>query len=442
MNNTLPSAPTSGTTNTQAADDASVLSARDCMIAIRGGTLTASALVEACLGRIALREAEVRAWSHLDIDGARKQAQQADARQAAGLPLGPLHGLPIGIKDVFDTCDMPTEYGSSMFQGRRPEFDASAVYILRNAGAIILGKTTTSEFGMYHPSPTRNPVDLSRSPGVSSSGSAAAVVDRMVPLALGTQHTASTTLPASFCGAFAFKPSLGFTSMDGSNILVPRLAHLGLLARSVDDLALFAGAFNPALRNIDRLHHSPRLAIVHGPGWEMTSEDARTALGNFVAELPTSVPKIDLGHDFDGALEVTIELLNAHLAHRFGSLSDEVIAGLCSPLREGITRGKSLSATRFLDLSAAADRYAVRADALFENCNALVTLSTLGEATLLEEGPGSGVMSMLWSLCGLPTVSLPLLRGRRGLPIGVQLVGRRGCDRELLHAAAWLAEQR
>ncbi len=424
-----------------AADNASALSARDCASAIRDGTLTAAALLEDCLDRIALRESEVQAWNHLDIDGARHQAKQADSRQAAGLPLGPLHGLPIGIKDVFDTCDMPSEYGSSMFRGRRPEIDAPAVKILRNAGAIVVGKTTTSEFGMYHPSPTRNPVDLSRSPGVSSSGSAAAVVDCMVPLALGTQHTASTTLPASFCGAFAFKPSLGFTSMEGSNILVPRLAHLGLLARSVEDLALFAGAFDPALLEIDRRCHSPRFAVVHGPGWEMTSEDARAALNNLVAKLSTPMPKIDLGHDFDHALDVTMGRLNAHLAYRFGSLPNEVTASLCPPLREGIKIGMSLNSARFLELNAAADRYAAQVDALFESCDALVTLSTLGEATRLEDGPGSGVMSMLWSLCGLPTISLPLLRGSQGLPIGVQIIGRRGHDKDLIRVAAWLIER-
>ncbi len=210
---------------------------------LKNGELSAAELMEACLDRIAARDPEVGAWAFIDFENARAQARRADEHRATGRPLEPLHGLPVGVKDVFDTADMPSEYGSETLRGRRPDVDAAAVSVLRKAGAIIVGKTTTSEFGMYHPSVARNPRDLSRSPGVSSAGSAAAVVDQMVPLALGTQHTASTTLPASFCGAFAFKPSFGFTSMAGSNVLVPRLAHLGLFATSVSDLSLFAGAF-------------------------------------------------------------------------------------------------------------------------------------------------------------------------------------------------------
>ncbi|MBS0246566.1 MAG: amidase [Proteobacteria bacterium] len=421
-------------------NDLSLMSARAAASAIRAGALTASDLLEACLSRIAVRDADVRAWSYLDPEAVREQARRADRRRSAGEPLGALHGLPIGVKDVFDTCDMPSEYGSALLRGRRPEADAAAVAALRRAGAIVVGKTATSEFGMYHPSQTRNPRDLSRSPGVSSAGSAAAVVDHMVPLALGTQHTASTTLPASFCGAFAFKPSLGFTSMEGSNILVPRLAHVGFLARSVDDLALFAGAFAPSLdmAALETDAQPPRLALVRGPAWEMASADARVALDALLSSLPAVVPELPLPDLFDRALEITLGLLNAHLAGRFGNLPPSDFALLCLPLRDGVEAGRALSAARYIELDALADRLTAAAATLFERHDALVTLSTLGEATRLEEGPGSGAMSMPWSLCGLPTVSLPLLRGARGLPIGVQLIGPRGGDRGLLQAAAWL----
>lgn len=412
------------------------LSARDCVAAIAAGKLRSADLLESCLERIKAREPDVRAWSYVDAEGARRQAREADARRAAGAPLGVLHGLPIGIKDVFDTEGLPSEYGSKMYQGRIPESNAAAVHALKAQGAVIVGKTTTSEFGMYHPSPTRNPVDLTRSPGVSSSGSAAAVVDCMVPLALGTQHTASTTLPASFCGAFAFKPSHGFTSMQGSNVLVPRLSHLGLLARSVDDLALFAGAFDPRFLKIDA--RPPRIGIVHGPGWELTSVDARMAFQEFVESLPTLISTVGLGDGFAEAPQVIMGLLDAHMAHRFGALTGDAVDGLCGPLHECIERGKSLSAVQYVALETLADDYAARVDGLFDDYDALITLSTLGEATMLEEGPGSGVMSMLWSLCKLPTFSLPLLRGTKGLPIGVQLIGRYGSDKELFQCANWL----
>ena len=179
---------------------------------------------------------------------------------------------------------------------RRSSFSSweTAVAVLRRAGAIVLGKTTTSEFGMYHPSPTRNPRDLARSPGVSSAGSAAAVADHMVPLALGTQHTASTTLPASFCGAYALKPSFGFTDMAGSNILVDRLAHVGFLARGVADLALFASAYDPALKSISDAPRPPRLAVVRGPGWDQVDKDAQDRFSTFIAGLPVPVTKLAL----------------------------------------------------------------------------------------------------------------------------------------------------
>ncbi|GLR90286.1 amidase [Bradyrhizobium iriomotense] len=423
--------------------DPARLSAREAVRAIREGRLTALSLVEACLNRIAAREPEIRAWSFFDRDVACEQARRADARQAVGEPLGPLHGLPVGVKDVFDTADMPSEYGSALYRARLPEADAAAVSKLREAGAIILGKTATSEFGMYHPPPTRNPHDLLRSPGVSSSGSAAAVVDYMTPLALGTQHTASTTLPASFCGAFAFKPSLGFTEMTGSNILVPRLAHLGLLGRSVDDLALFAGAFNPMLVELGPVEKfpSPRIAFVRGPGWTSVTVDAVTALKTLQSRIRMPIPELILPPEFDRAVEVTMGLLDAHLAFRFGGLPVEDFAQLCSPLQAGVQNGKSMSAPRYLEFDALADRLTALADGLFAEHDLLITLSTLGEATRLEEGPGSGVMSMPWSLCGLPTLSLPLLRGKQGLPIGLQLIGPKGRDRSLLHAAAWVVAE-
>jgi len=416
------------------------LSARTIVSAIRSRRLTAISVMEACLEQIAAREPQVKAWSFLDADAAREHARLADDWQDAGFPLGPLHGLPVGVKDVFDTSNMPSEYGSKSLHGHRPTEDADAVGVLHRAGALIVGKTSTSEFGMYHHSPTRNPLDLSRSPGVSSAGSAAAVVDHMVPLALGTQHTASTTLPASFCGAFAFKPSLGFTSMRGSNVLVPRMAHVGLLARSVDDLTLFAGAFDRRFAKVEALRHPPRLGLVRGPGWDMVSPDARQALDRLVARLPAAVVAVDLPSEFDMALEVVLGLLNAHLAYRFGALPDETFRSFCSPLQEGIIAGRALSAPRYLELEATADRLTALAAALLHDHDALITLSAPGEATHLEEGPGSGVMSMPWSLCGLPTVSLPLLRGMNGMPIGVQLIGCQGGDRDLLRVATWLTD--
>jgi len=413
-------------------------SARILIAKLRQGQISACELMTACLDRIAAREPQIRAWAFLDAARALEQARLVDRQRAEGRPLGSLHGLPVGVKDVFDTHDMPSEYGSETLRGRQPTTDAAAVAMLRRAGAIVVGKTTTSEFGMYHPSPTRNPHDLSRSPGVSSAGSAAAVADHMVPLALGTQHTASTTLPASFCGVFAYKPSLGFTSMAGSNVLVPRMAHLGLLARSTADLALFAGAFDPVLGDIALNPPTPRLGLVKGPGWASVDDGAREAFEAFVEALPMKIASIELPREFDRAIDVTFGLLNAHLAYRFGSEPDEIRHRYCRPLQDGIAAGRTISAADYLASDALADRLVELASHLFAAHDALITLSAPTEATRIEDGPGSGVMSMPWSLCGLPTVSLPLLRGRQGLPIGIQLIGRHGGDRDLLRIAGWL----
>lgn len=415
------------------------LSAHRAAAAIRGGRLSSTALVEACLARIAAREDLVGAWSFLDADSARRQAGRADEWQRAGAALGPLHGIPVGIKDVFDTSDMPSEYGSASLRGRRPTVDADAVAALRAAGAVIIGKTATTEFGMYADTSCRNPRDLERSPGVSSAGSAAAVADAMVPLALGTQHTASTLLPASCCGVYGFKPTFGFTSMRGSNILVPRLVNIGFLAREVDDITLFASVFSDEVGSSVVPSQPCRLAGVHGPGWDNAAADAKAAFAAWRASLPLTVDELSLPASFDRASEVTHGLLSAHLAHRFGAEPDARREGYCAPLRDAITKGEALDAVTLIGYETVANGLSDAADRLFESCDAFVTLAAPGEAPLRSAGPGSGAMTIPWSLAGLPAITLPLLKGENGLPIGVQLVGPRGQDRRLLSMAAWLS---
>ncbi len=406
-----------------------------CASAIRQGQVSCLELVDACLARIDARDDLIQAWAFLDPDLARRRASSADEWQAQGLPLRPLHGVPVGVKDVFDTADMPSEYGSQLHRGRRPERDAAAVSRLRAAGAIVIGKTVTSEFGMYHPSKTRNPCDPSRSPGVSSSGSAAAVADRMVPLALGTQHTASTLLPASFCGVVGFKPSFGFTDMSGSNILVPRLAQIGFLANSVEDIALLAGGFDDHIVR-PRPNAGLRLSAVRGPGWDLVEADAAEAFGRWLEANRIAVQDRRVGSAFARSIDVVKGLLDAHMAERFGG--DEArLELLCPPLQELIARGQAITAAQFIELNRTADDAASAVDELFEDADVLVTLASPGQATV-HGTPGLGVLTMPWSLCGLPALSLPLLRGRDNLPIGLQLVAPRGRDRLLLSCAASL----
>lgn len=418
--------------------EANRLPARQALGAIRRGELRSIELVEACLSRIASRLSAVGAWCWLDRDAVIRQAREADLRQRSGAPLGPLHGLPVGIKDVFDTADAPSEYGSPSLAGRRPDRDADAVARLRDAGAVIMGKTVASEFGMYAATSCRNPRDGRRSAGVSSAGSAAAVADFMVPLALGTQHTASTLLPASFCGAFGFKPSFDFTSMRGSNILAPRLANVGFLARSVDDLALFAAVFSRDLEIAAPLLPQ-RLGLVHGGASVKIAPDAAAALEALCRRLPVAVQEVRLPAEFESAERITLGLLAAHVAHRFGAVAEAVQQGYNAPLRELIAAGLSMDAAERLALDRAANELAALADELVAGYDALITLAAPGEAPLAPE-PGSGALCMPWSLAGLPTISLPLLKGALGLPIGVQLIGRRGGDAALLACASWLTD--
>ncbi|TKW79349.1 MAG: amidase, partial [Bradyrhizobium icense] len=246
--------------------------------------------------------------------------------------------------------------------------------------------------------------------------------------------------PASFCGAFAFKPSFGFTSMAGSNILVPRLAHVGFLARSTADLRLFASAFEPLLADTggDANMAPPRLGIVHGPAWPGVDAGVGAAFEAFVSALPMTAAPVELPGAFDRAVEVAFDLLNAHLASRFGAAPDETLRRYCRPLQEGVVAGRMISATKYLADNALADHLAEQAARQFDGHDALMTLSAPTEALRLEDGPGSGILSTPWSLCGLPTVSLPLLKGLQGLPVGIQLIGRHGGDDALLRAAAWL----
>ena len=222
--------------------DPTTLGAAEAAEAIREGRLNSETLVGAYLDRIARREPEVQAWAHLDPDYALAQARSRDADMRAGRPTGPLHGVPIGVKDIFDTADFPTEHGCPIFKARRPQKDAACVTLLRAAGAVILGKTVTTELALLTPAKTRNPHKTTHAPGGSSAGSAAAVAAEMVPAALGTQTAGSVIRPASFCGVYGFKPTLGMIPRDGVLMQSHTLDTVGVLGRSVDDLALLADA--------------------------------------------------------------------------------------------------------------------------------------------------------------------------------------------------------
>lgn len=409
--------------------------------AIAGGEITSLALVESCLERIEGRDALVSAWAFVDAELALAAARDADAARDAGTRLGPLHGVPVGIKDIFDTADMPTECGSALYRGRRPRQDAAAVAMLREAGAVILGKTVTAELALSAPGATANPLDLKRTPGGSSSGSAAAVADRMVPLAIGSQTTGSVIRPASYCGIFGFKPTFAAIPTAGMHILAQALDHVGVFARDVSDIALVTGVLARARTGEPEVLGAQdpiRIGLVRAPVWEQASADARSRFDAWARHLEGSADA-DLGAAFDDAVDCQRLILDANLAANLGAAYGSRPLDLKPVTRERVRSGLTLSASSYIRTTARVEQQRARLREVFRDYDALATLAAPGEAPLGLGSTGNAVFSAMWTLMGVPSIALPLLEGENGLPIGVQLVGARHGDARLLEIAARLA---
>jgi Asp-tRNA(Asn)/Glu-tRNA(Gln) amidotransferase A subunit family amidase len=440
-----------------ARSDVLQLSALQLRDEIARGAVKAVQAVEACLARIAETELEVHAWEHLDPAYALKQAEAADHYRGTGRTLGPLHGVPVGIKDIVDTRDFPTENGTKLDGGRRPEQDAAIVQKLRAAGAIMLGKTVTTELAVYTPGKTTNPHDTTRTPGGSSSGSAAAVAAGMVPLAVGTQTNGSVIRPASFCGVVGFKPSRGMIPRTGILVQSPPLDAVGTFSRTVEDAALFvdiiaghderdaatAPAAHPALlaAAASRPPVKPSLAMVRSPVWDKADDDVRGGFAELCEALGERLVEIELPPPFERAHEWHRAIMLADLAKNFGRYSRRTPDGLSERLRGMIDDGLKVTAVEY---NAAIDGIGVLNAGLgkiFERYDAILTPAAPGEAPKGLESTGDPAFSTLWTYCGVPALTLPLLTGSNGMPIGVQLVGRRLYDGRLLRTARWLSEE-
>jgi len=437
------------------ASDITALTAVEAASEIARGAISAEDYTRACLERIAAVDSEVHAFVHLDPEHALAQARALDRRKAGGERTGPLHGIPVGIKDIFDTADYPTECGSPIFAGRRPDADCAAVRKLREAGAVIIGKTVTTEFAYFNPGPTRNPRDLKRTPGGSSSGSAAAVAAGMVPLAIGSQTNGSVIRPAAFCGVFGIKPTHGLISRAGALTLSRKLDHVGAFARSVDDLALILDvlAGQDAADPDSRPYASPgfrasaaeappippSFALVRTPMWEKADADARDAIEGLAKEVRAR--EIDLPDLYRDAWSAQRAIMAVEMAHNLGQCIDK--GGETSrTFRELIEEGRRVTATQYLAALRDAERYAEGMLGIFEQfADAIITPSASGIAPLGLEATGDPVFCSLWSLVGFPSLNLPLLANSDGLPIGVQLVGAPGRDERLLRTARALVKQ-
>ena len=397
--------------------------------------LSAEELVRQCLARIDEREPMVQAWEALDADGALREARRIDA--LSDRP--PLCGLPVGIKDLIDTADLPTCYGSPIHRGHRPAADAACVRALRRAGAIVLGKTVTTEFAVYWPGKTRNPAAPSRTPGGSSSGSAAAVADGMVPLALGTQTAGSVIRPASFCGVIGWKPTFGVLPLDGVHPLAPSLDTLGFFVRDLADVPLAMSALGAPMRAAQS-RQRPRFGLCRTEVWDRAEPSTRSAIEAAAERLGRSgaaVREVDLGAGFAGLVDAQIAIMGAEAAASL-RLPLEQHSGELSPrLREFLDRGRAVSADRLLAAREQAERCRRDLDAIFADLDALITPAAVGEAPEGLTATGDPVFCRIWTLLGSPSVSLPLLRGPAGLPVGLQLIGPRGRDEVLLDRAVF-----
>jgi Asp-tRNA(Asn)/Glu-tRNA(Gln) amidotransferase A subunit family amidase len=412
--------------------------------------------VEACLARVRETDAQVQAWTFLDPEYALEQARAADEYRLSGQPIGALHGVPVGIKDIIDTGDMPTENGSVLHAGRTPSRDATVVAMLRAAGAVIMGKTVTTEFATRHPGKTRNPHNPAHTPGGSSSGSAAAVAAGMVPLALGSQTGGSTIRPASYCGVYGLKPTHGLIPRHGMFQLSRTLDHVGLFARTIDDLALLMEQVagyderDPDSRPRARVPYRdlasgepplpPMFAFVKTPLWDRVDADARAALEELADVLGDRVEELELvGAAAEDAAGWQRVISEAEMAVNLAREWDTGRPQLSAVIRARIESGRAARAFDYLRALAGIPRLNASFTELFEQrYDAILTPTAFGTAPVGLESTGEPAFCTLWTLCGMPAISVPLMQGANGLPLGVQLVGPRHGDARLLRTARWL----
>ncbi|WP_421725317.1 amidase [Bauldia sp.] len=418
------------------------------------GLVSAGEVCDSCLKRIAERESDVGAFAHLDPDHARRQAEVRDKRRAAGCAVEALDGIPVALKDIVDTKDMPTENGTPLDAGRWPTEDAVIVKRLRQAGAVLMGKTVTTELGSKHPRGTRNPHNREHTPGGSSSGSAAAVAAGMVPLAIGTQTNGSVIRPASFCGIVGFKPSFGLIPRGGVLPQARPLDTIGAFSRSIADAALIIDVLaghdpsdqdslhSAPVRLLDVLRTeppgTPKLAFVKGPAWHLAAPHTKAGFAELAEALGNDCEEVVLPDEFSDAEEMILTLMLAGLAKNYGDYRRRGANQLSDFMREAIKRGEQIAAIDYLHALDVRDQLMATLNLIFERYDAILTPAAVGEAPHGLDTTGDPAFCSLWSFCGVPAVSLPLLEGPNRLPVGVQLVGRRGDDAKLLQAALWL----
>jgi Asp-tRNA(Asn)/Glu-tRNA(Gln) amidotransferase A subunit family amidase len=434
--------------------DLLTLGAVEAAAKIATGELTSEQLVAACLERMDALEPQIQAWAFVDREHALNEARAADEARRAGKGVGPLHGVPVGVKDIIDTAGLPTEHGSALFKGRRPLKDAACVTALRRAGGVVLGKTVTTELATTTPPKTRNPLNLEHTPGGSSSGSAAAVAAGMVPVAVGTQTGGSVIRPAAFCGVFGFKPTYGMIPRTGVLTQSSTLDTVGVFGRSVEDVALMADALqaydadDPASLSTSRprllatateeFPLPPQLAFVKTSAWGTAEPATQEAFGELVEMLGEQVQEIKLDHTSEAGLAAHKAVQDVEAAANYGPLLDRAPELISKGLAERIEQGRRVRGVDYAVALARRQEYYAAVEEVLLDYGCILTPAAPGPAPKDLGTTGNPIFCAFWTYLGVPAVTLPLLEAD-GMPMGVQLIGRRGDDGRLLRAARWLA---
>ena len=417
------------------------LSACDAAEKIALGDITSEQLVLSCLQHIKRRDPQIHAWEFLDGDAALRRARQLD--QVA--PIGPLHGVPVGIKDIIETKHMPTTYGSSIYTDYYPQSNAECIDLLEQAGAVILGKTVTAEFATYSPGPTTNPRNIAHTPGGSSSGSAAAVADFQVPLAIGTQTAGSVIRPASFCGTLGFKPSKLRYSTEGVLETSSHLDTLGIFSRCMDDVILADTVL--AKKKDSRLAHksqSPVVAVCRTSVWNEASTEMQLAVlsaAEQLAEQGVKVVDLELPELFDGLFEAHKNIHMHEVAYYFESIVKQNPSQISEEFQQLIAAGKQLDIADY-EAALLLQRTCIESfSSLFGSIDLLLTPSAKGLAPEGLCSTGDPLFNRLWTALGVPCLGIPWSHEKGMLPLGIQLVGRLGDDGRFLNQCRQLTHK-
>lgn len=414
------------------------LTASQLAAAIRRGETTCEAVAQSCLDRIQSRDPTVQAWEYIDPDRVLDAARALDRGERKGA----LMGVPFGVKDIIDTASLPTQYGSPIYKNHQPKADAACVALSCKAGALMMGKTVTTEFANRHPAKTHHPLDPARTPGGSSSGSAASVGDFMVPLAIGTQTTSSTIKPGSFCGVFAFRPTFGDLSCAGVKQSSAFMDTLGLYARSVEDVSLFrdvlAGTDPSPIVKADR----PRIGFCRTHNWrilEPTTQRLLEEAAFVLQKAGAAVSDVTLPPEFASLGDVHRTISSFEFTRNYTWEIENHWNEISDTLRNGrLQHGLSIKFEEYVMARSHAERCQTTLDRIFANYDALLSSPVSGEAPFGLADTGNSSLCAMWTVLHVPAMTLPVFRGPGGLPIGALLIARRNEDRRLFSVAEWV----